>query len=84
MCRAEFVANTYRHWFGGNLFSSDRRDNPSDVDSALANIAKCALNTENLEEFSWKLGFRLPRVSITNIGPIRFCGHPCRLCGIQL
>src|SRR5215469_9630695 len=85
-CRVEFVAST---WFGGNLFSSDRRDNPPRADSALANIAKCTLNTKSLEEFSWKMGFRLPRVSTTNnggiaSGPIRFCGHPCRLWGIQL
>jgi hypothetical protein len=35
----EFVANTNRHWFEATL-SVAWRDNPSDIDTALANITK--------------------------------------------
>jgi hypothetical protein len=47
---ADFVTCISRHWFEDSFFLSVRKVNCSVVDTALANIAKCTLNSGNFAE----------------------------------
>ena len=73
-CRSRFGGEHKRHWFRGNFFVV-RMVNPLDVDTALANIAKYTLNTENTEE----LRRRIATIGDGEIVRDRSAGRPCEL-----
>ena len=58
LATADFMASTNRAWFLSNVFRRARMDNPSDVDTVAANIAKYTSNTENPEKLRRSQGSR--------------------------